>query len=281
VASPTATGLNSVNESGTVCHDCGTSYAAPLVAKTLACLEKAIEGDVSRETLLALLIHNTELPLPFKDKAITGLARDLVGFGLPSPTNKILEGSDHQITLVFSGRLMHEKQLTFNFTWPSGLTEPDGRCRGYARLTLVSSPPLDYRYYAELVRVQANARLQQITDDGKWKGRLQDTYLPADGDEPVYESEMIEQGFKWSPIKTYGRLIPKGVGKSSSWRLVVDYLTRANEPFPVAGLPFTVVLTIADPESKEPVFNSMRQTLQSLGIQINDIRTAARVVARV
>jgi hypothetical protein len=29
------------------------------------------------------------------------------------------------------------------------------------------------------------------------------------------------------------------------------------------------------------VFNSMRQTLQSLGVQINDIRTAARVVARV
>ena len=86
---------------------------------------------------------------------------------------------------------------------------------------------------------------------------------------------------EWSPVKTYGRHISRGVGKSSSWRLVVDYLTRANEPFPSAGVPFTVLLTISDPEGTAPVFNAMRQTLQSLGVQISDIRTAARVVARV
>jgi hypothetical protein len=275
------TGLNSIDPAGHGCHGCGTSYAAPLVAKTLATLDRSIEGDVSKETLLALLIHHTELPQPFKSDALAALARDLVGFGLPTHTQEILEGSDHQITLVFAGRLMHEKQLTFNFSWPNVLADPDGKCRGFARITLVTSPPLDYRYNAELVRVNVNARLQQATPGGKWKGQLHDTYLPIDGDEAVYESELIEQGFKWSPVKTYGRLIPRGVGKSSSWRLVVDYLTRANEPFPSAGVPFTVLLTISDPDGAAPVFNAMRQTLQSLGVQISDIRTAARVVARV
>jgi hypothetical protein len=275
------TGLNSIDPAGNGCHGCGTSYAAPLVAKTLATLDRSIEGDVSKETLLALLIHHTELPQPFKSDALAALARDLVGFGLPTHTQEILEGSDHQITLVFAGRLMHEKQLTFNFSWPNVLADSDGKCRGFARITLVTSPPLDYRYNAELVRVNVNARLQQATPGGKWKGQLHDTYLPIDGDEAVYESELIEQGFKWSPVKTYGRLIPRGVGKSSSWRLVVDYLTRANEPFPSAGVPFTVLLTISDPDGAAPVFNAMRQTLQSLGVQISDIRTAARVVARV
>jgi hypothetical protein len=277
----TPTGLNSVDPAGHACHGCGTSYAAPLVAKTLATLDRSIEGDLSKETLLALLIHHTELPRPFKSDALAALARDLVGFGLPTHTQEILEGSDHQITLVFAGRLMQEKQLTFNFSWPTVLTDADGKCRGFARLTLVTSPPLDYRYNAELVRVNVNARLQQAAPGGKWQGQLHETYLPIDGDEAVYESELIEQGFKWSPVKTYGRLIPRGIGKSSSWRLVVDYLTRANEPFPTAGVPFTVLLTISDPEGTAPVFNTMRQTLQSLGVQISDIRTAARVVARV
>lgn len=277
----TPTGLNSIDDNGHTQHGCGTSYAAPLVAKTLAALDHSIEGDASRETLLALVVHHATLPGPFQADAISALAKDLVGFGLPTNADAILEGDEHQITLVFSGRLMHEKQLTFHFEWPGVLTDTDGRCRGHARLTLATSPPLDYRYNAELVRVNVEARLQQRTDEGKWKGQLYATYLPVARDEAHYESELIEQGFKWSPVKTYGRDMPKGVGKSSSWRLVVDYLTRANEPFPDSGVPFTVILTIADPRSTAPVFNAMRQTLQSLGVQITDIRTAARVVARI
>ena len=77
--------------------------------------------------------------------------------------------------------------------------------------------------------------------------------------------------------KTCGRLAPRGVGESSSWSLVVDYLTQANEPFPRAGVPFTVLLTIADPDGTAPLFNTMRQTLQSFGVQILDIRTVARM----
>lgn len=277
----TNTGLNSISPSGHLVNECGTSYAAPLVAKTLAVLDHAIEGDVSRETLLALLVHHASMPTPFQDKDILPLARNLVGFGLPPSASAILDGDDHQITLVFASRLMRDKQLTFNFTWPEVLTATDGRCRGSARLTLVTTPPLDYRYGAELVRMNVSARLQQTQHDGKWKGQLHETYLPVSADDAMYESELIEQGFKWSPVKTYSREIPRGIGKSSNWRLVVDYLTRANEPFPEAGVPFSVILTIADPDGTEPVFNAMRQTLQTIGVQIADIRTAARVVARV
>jgi hypothetical protein len=73
---------------------------------------------------------------------------------------------------------MFEKQLTFNFSWPNVLTDADGKCCGYARLTLVTSPPLDYRYNAELVRVNVNARLQQSAAGGKWAGRLHETLSP-------------------------------------------------------------------------------------------------------
>jgi len=62
---------------------------------------------------------------------------------------------------------------------------------------------------------------------------------------------------------------------------LADTLTRANEPYPERGVPFTAMLTIADPKGERPVFNAMRQSLQALGVQIADVRVAARVVARV
>lgn len=66
-----------------------------------------------------------------------------------------------------------------------------------------------------------------------------------------------------------------------NWRLFVEYLTRAGEVMPEGGVPFTAILTISDPEAEKPVFNDMRQSLQAIGTQIADIRTAARITPRV
>ena len=57
----------------------------------------------------------------------------------------------------------------------------------------------------------------------------------------------------------------------------VEYLTRDGERIPDNGIPFTAILTIFDPNEEEPVFNDMRQTLQSIGVQTVDIKTAARM----
>src|SRR3546814_10826644 len=55
-------GLFSILPDGTIVDGCGTSYAAPLAAKTAAVLDHAIEGEVSRETLIGLLVHHAEIP---------------------------------------------------------------------------------------------------------------------------------------------------------------------------------------------------------------------------
>jgi hypothetical protein len=75
--------------------------------------------------------------------------------------------------------------------------------------------------------------------------------------------------------------MPRGVGASSNWRLAINYLTRSGEEMPDEGVPFTTILTISDPEGAQPVFNELRQSLVALGVQIADIRTAARVTPRV
>ena len=61
----------------------------------------------------------------------------------------------------------------------------------------------------------------------------------------------------------------------------VKYLTRAGEEMPEEGVTFTAILTISDLEGIHPVFNDLRQTLTALGVQIADIRTAARITPRV
>jgi len=282
---PTGHGLYSIRPDGSVGDDCGTSYAAPIVARTAASLEHSIEGPVSRETLMGLLLHHARVPEMLQTKALRGVARDLVGFGIPPSAVKILEGGDDQITLVFASRLRRDQEIVFRFAWPPSLVGADGKCRGAARLTLVSTPPLDTRFGSEFVRVNLDAALQQedFDKDGNahWKGRLDPIYLPGKADRPGIEAERIEHGLKWSPVKAYAKTIPRGIGKSSSWRLFVNYLTRAAEEMPEEGVPFTALLTISDPKGEQPVFNDMRQVLNALGVRIEDIRTAARVSTRV
>ena len=277
---PMGHGLFSTSPTGGCIDGCGTSYASPLVAKTAAVLDHLIEGEVSRETLVALLVHNASLPEPLRARETSLVARHLVGFGIPATAEGILNSSDHAITLVFASRIKPGQQIVFPFRWPPSLTA-EGKCRGYAKLSVASSPPLDARYGAEVVRVNIEASLQQQQDAGRWLGRLKPIYLPQKGEGYSYEAERIEHEFKWSPVKSFQHEIKRGVGPSSDWRLKVSYITRARQTMPEEGVPFTAVLTIADLEDAAPVFNEMRLELQRLGARIADIRTAARITTRV
>ncbi len=274
-------GLFSIRPDGTIIDGCGTSYASPLAAKTAAVLDHAIEGEVSRETLIGLLVHHAEMPVPLRAKALAPIARHMVGFGMPPSADRILETGDHAITLVFASRLRRDQQINFRFAWPASLVGPGGKCRGRAKITLISTPPLDARFGSEFVRVNINATLQQEQGGGGWKGRLEPLYLPSKRESPAVEAELIEHDLKWSPVKVLAKTFPQGVGPSSNWRLFVDYLTRAGEVMPEEGVPFTAIVTISDPDAEQPVFNDMRQNLQALGTQIADIRTAARITPRI
>jgi len=272
-------GLFSIAPNGNVSDGCGTSYATPLVAKMLASLNHTIEGDVSRETLMALSAHHAALPEILAEKELKEVVPHLVGFGIPSSAASILEGNENQITLVFANRLKKGKLMRFNFTWPRSLVK-DGKCLGRAKLTLVSTPPLDYKYGVEFVRVNMDAHLRQEQANGNYKGRLEPIYLPAGGHR-FEESDLIEHSLKWSPIKAYEKTFKRGVGPSTNWRLEVEYLLRDGEEMPDNGVPFTVLLTISDDTKEAPVFNDARQMLLSSAVQITDIQTAARVLARI
>ena len=273
--------LISISPKGKLLTSCGTSFAAPLVAKSLASLENSIEGDVASDTLRALLVHNSETPVPLQAKGLATLARQFVGFGVPRATTEMLVTDDSAITLVFESRISDDlkrpKVLRFDFDWPQSLVDPTtGACLGEASATVVYEPPVDRAYGAEFVRVNLDAKLmqRQFPDrkDGSpsYRDQLEQCFLPKTSNQPALER----------PTKRYRTRIPKaGVGASSQWRIEVSAVTRAEATFPKEGVPFTLIVTIRDPEGVQPIFHQLRRTLQAGRVQLSELRTYQRIRA--
>ncbi|WP_321791846.1 S8 family peptidase [Burkholderia pyrrocinia] len=268
--------LRSIDHRCTLTPGDGTSYAAPLVAKTVALLDHRIEGKKPRELLMALMYHFAKMPTLLDDKLLKDVCKDFAGFGMPAAVDSMLATDDSAITLVFQDTLLPGMELSFDFAWPAVLIE-NGFTRGEVHLTIAYSPPLDRLHQAEFARVNLDAYLRQekIDDDGEisYHGRLK-------ADHPgKLEKNLIAHGAKWWPVKHYDRTFGKLEG-TSNWRLVVDSLTRAGADYPQEGVKFAVVLTISDPDRKAPVFSSTRHSLLSRGVNLVDVRTSARVRAR-
>jgi hypothetical protein len=140
------TGLVSAGSDGAPVHVCGTSFAAPFVARTLAELDLSTEQALAPRTLRALMLHSAETPEPLRARGLKDLARQFTGFGKPSAALPMLETADHEITIVFESELTagtpRAAIMRFGFEWPASLVDPaTGACSGDARITLVLSLP--------------------------------------------------------------------------------------------------------------------------------------------
>ena len=272
-------GLYSVDKNGMMVSKSGTSFSAPQVAKTLAILAHSIEGQVSRETLLALLYHSAEVPEAFNHKAYKPVLEEMIGYGMPQCSADILDGNDHSITLVFSENIRKGMILTFPFAWPRSLVK-NGKCFGNVKMTIVSTPNVDHRFGSECVRENVGAHLRIDTPTGK-KDIMEILYREHNSTDAGYEWELIEQEHKWNPVKVYERNIKRGIVNPGQFYLEVDYLSRTSEQISPDGVPFTVILTISDNNGEAPVYEEMRSAIIANGAQISDIRTAARITPRV
>jgi hypothetical protein len=278
-------GLISLTPGGDAVHNCGTSFASPLAAATLATLDQRLERQSPRETLLALPIHRAKRPETLNNRALRHVSREFVGFGIAPPADAILNDEPHSVTLVFSDRLLAKQRLEFPFSWPHSLADANGMCRGAAEITLCYTPPIDPDHREEAIRVQLEAFLHQEklnvdTGELSWDSQLKHDAADVPQGMKKSESYLIKTGLKWSPIKRYQLTMPQGRGNTSNWRLSLESLVRASVPFPTDGVRFTLMLTILDLDGKEPVREEMRLDLQSRGILLADITVAHRVRLR-
>ena len=285
-----STGLISTKADGSAGFVCGTSFAAPLVARTLAELDQRTSNGLATRTLRALAIHHADTPEPLTKRGLKDLARQFTGFGKPSSASDMLETSDHRVDLVFEGSLPkgieRSQIMRFGFVWPAALIDPISQsCSGRIRMTLVYDAPLDPAFGAEFARVNLDASLKQQQPkprkDGSPSFSDQTTMfgLPKTSGLPERERALIDHGLKWWPTKKYGANFD-GHGTSANWRLEINSLTRAEAAYPTEGVPFALILSIEDASGQRPIFQSFRQYLQTRPIQIEDIRTVQRVRAR-
>lgn len=289
VITPTAkSGLTSINQDGVPIPVIGTSFAAPLVARSLAGLDAATSGGLTPEALRAMLIHNAVIPDALTKRGQKDLARQFAGFGQPIAARDMLETGDNEITLLFQSRLqIGEKKpviLRFPFAWPQSLVT-GGKCSGRARITLVYAPPLDPAFGAEFVRVNLEASLKQRqmqnAKDGspRYTTQIDAKFLPKRAGLAIPEKALIDHGLKWWPVKQYDKIYVEH-GASSEWRLEVTSLVRAETKFPAEGVPFAVLLTIDDPSGSAPVYQEMQQSLRASRANTQPLQTVFRVRPR-
>jgi hypothetical protein len=280
-----SSGLQSVTPTGDTTDGCGTSYASPLTAATLATLDHLLASQAPRETLLALPIHRAQRPFALEKPALRPFARDFVGFGLTPTAEAILSDAPHSVTLVFSAKLLRKQRLEFAFTWPKSLVAPNGTCRGRADVTLAYTPPIDPDHREEAVRVQLEAHLHQeqmnvATGETAWESRLEHDGADVAQGTGKTESFLIKTGLKWSPVKRYHVAMKKGRGNTSNWRISLESLERALVIFPPEGVNFSLILTLSDIAQAAQIREELRASLRSRGLQLADITVAHRVVAR-
>jgi hypothetical protein len=106
----------------------------------------------------------------------------------------------------------------------------------------------------------------------------------------MFETFQVQKLRKWAPVRTYHTLIPKGV-TGKRWKLMVNLLTRhdidksVNESgeniAPSILQPFALILTIADPQRKVPVYDEMARILRTRFKSKNlQLRSTTQIRAR-
>lgn len=275
--------LRSLDSGSKVVTNCGTSFAAPLVAKTLACYDKKIAGYTSREVLMALLIHNSVIPPAFNDKKYKSILLDTIGYGQPMPSNFHLTEDDHSFTLVLSDALALRNRMSLSFNWPQSLVR-DGKCYGDIKLTMVSTPIIDPRFKSEMIRENISVSFGNLNNEGIKTNQLHPLYLKPKKhgkNTHKFEWELMDEDMKWNPIKVYKHHISRGVSGTTLWQLDVSCLSKTGQTLHGNGIPFALILTISDPNGEAPVNAELKYNIKQSNLNIENIQTAARVAPRV
>jgi len=279
-------GIRSVTETGSA-ENLGTSFAAPLVSKTLAQIYHQITPTPKPVLARALLTHHARDPRT--EQRVPDGEENFFGFGRPAPVPYCLECTPHTSTLVFDDHLRPGYFLEWDdFPYPPSLCR-HGHYFGEIWMTVAFAPARGARWGSEYCETHIEAsfgvyRGQKSRETGEIKTKFVGL-VPPEHKNPgkLYESYQVKELRKWAPVRTYyGNLGERGE-RGNKWRLKVQLLTRhgieGKDTF--KPQPFSLIITIADPEKKAPVYDEMARTvLNRFQAQNLAIRAAARIRGR-
>ena len=93
----------------------------------------------------------------------------------------------------------------------------------------------------------------------------------------MYERQLIEHGFKWSPVKVYRRMMQRV--KGDEWRLKVSMHHRSGYTT-IDPQEFALIVTMRDPNQQAPVYDEVVHQMQQIGWVTQDLQVHERVRAR-
>lgn len=278
-------GIRSVNGKGSA-ENLGTSFATPLVARTLAQIYHHVTPTPSTVLARALLTHHARDPRT-RQRVPDG-DENYFGFGLPTPVPDCLECPPYTSTLVFDDVLRPGYFLEWDdFPYPPSLRR-GGKYFGEIWMTVAFAPARGARWGTEYCETHIDAhfgvyRRQKSRETGQVKPKpIFVGLVPPEHKNrgQLYESYQVEKLRKWAPVRTYyGNLGPKGE-RGDQWRLKLQMLTRHGIEDEEAFKPqaFSLIVTIADPEKKVQVYDEMAQIVRNRFQSQNlTVRATARV----
>lgn len=279
-------GVRSINGNGTA-EDIGTSYATPLVSRTLAQVYHQITPTPSPVMARALITHHA------RDPRLGGRVPDgeenFFGFGLPAPVPYCLECNPYTSTLIFEDTLRPSYFLEWDdFPYPSSLRR-DGRYFGEVWMTVAFAPARGARWGSEYCETHIDAHFGvyqgvKSRSTGKITSKFRGL-VPPEHKNPgeLYETYQVEKLRKWSPVRTYHGAMGEKGERGDRWRLKVQLLTRhgIEDEEAFKPQPFALIVTIADPLKTAPVYDEMAKTVRNRFKAENmTLRTPTRVTAR-
>jgi hypothetical protein len=276
-------GVRSISAMQTA-ENIGTSFATPLVSRTLAQIYHYITPAPSSVMARALLTHHARDPRT-KDRVPDG-EENYFGFGLPATIPDCLQCTQHTSTLVFEDVLRPGYFLEWDdFPYPPSLYRR-GRYFGQIWMTIAFTPARGSRWGMEYCEAHVDAHFgvyQEVTARGTGRKSLRFKGLvpPEHKNRGVlFESYQVEKLRKWSPVRTYFGDLGSGGERGQRWRLKLQLLTRhtGKDESAFRPQPFALIVTISDPEKKAQVYDEMaRIVLTRFQAQNLAVRPTARV----
>ena len=280
-------GLRSVNAAGVV-ENLGTSFATPLVARTLAQIYHNVTPTPSPVLARALLTHHARDPRTHS--RVANGDEMCVGFGLPAPAPFCLECSPYTSTLVFEDVLRPGYFLEWDdFPYPPSLKQGDRYC-GTVSMTVASAPARGQRWGVEycethvaahfgVYRKERSRRTGQIKPKLKFVGLVPPEHKSGG---PPSEPHQVEGLRKWAPVRTYYADFGGGA-RGERWRMMLRLFTRHGGAGERVFRPqaFSLIVTIADPTRRVQVYDEMAQLVRNRFQSQNlTVRTATRVTTQ-
>lgn len=269
-------GMKGMDTLGNIIEANGTSFSNPRCVQKFASI---YDEMIDKDLLLAkaMLIHSARM----NSRNLLEQNSEHIkyyGFGMPAiDTKDILLCSENEITLVFKQKIIQGSHLEqINFPYPQSLIR-QGKCYGEICMTLAYNPFLDNQYGNEYCRVNLDASFGTYKHDRNGKVKFKGCVPLESTWEEKFEQARVENGFKWSPIKSYFRQIKNGIDLREGWKIRID-MTPRND-YSIQHQEFVLIITIKASENVD-IYTEVVNGLRERGYTTNNLETRQQLRQR-